>query len=403
MNNDSTYSPVVVVPCYNRRKSLQRILDAINQAKYPFDVRLILSIDGGGTGDVVDLANSFRFKGGQVEVVQHGSNLGLRNHIIWCGDLSKDFGSVIVLEDDLIVDPQYYSYALAALQYYHSNASVSGIALYAQRYNQHTNLPFEPLQNGKSTYFMQLGCSSGQAWSAAQWSEFRTWYDSVNESVVMNSAGLPDSVKRWPESSWKKYFHAYLVEKNKYVVYPYQSYSSNCGDYPGEHVRGESNQFHVPFRDPKRLKDILNFAEPDRNHIQYDVYMEPSGARFFERLGIGQDDVTVDLHGQKPDELVLSKSFVITCREINSTPIRTFPIRFRPIEMNLEFESSPHGTIFLRLYKLKPDSVVMPLSKRDYFELVRFHSYYEIGHKGQLLGYFSYYLRNLRLRLSRKI
>lgn len=393
---------MVVVPCYNRRKSLQRLLDAINLAKYLFDVHLIISIDGGGSRDVVDLANSFHFKGGQVEVVQHGSNMGLRNHIIWCGDLSKEFGSVIVLEDDLVVDPQYYSYTIAALNHYRSKPIVSGISLYAQRYNQHTNLPFEPLQNGKSTYFMQLGCSSGQAWSAKQWSEFRNWYDSVNESVVLDSVGLPDSVKRWPESSWKKYFHTYLVEKNKYVVYPYQSYSSNCGDYPGEHVRGDSNRFHVPFRDPKRIQDVLNFAEPESNDIQYDAFMEPSSAGFFEQLGIGQEYVTVDLHGHKPDTLVLSKAYTITCREINSTPIRTFPMRFRPLEMNLQFESSPSGIIFLRLYKLQLGAEVKPLSKRDYFELLRFHSYYEIGHKDQLMGYFSYYLRNLRIRLLKK-
>jgi glycosyltransferase involved in cell wall biosynthesis len=392
-----------VVPCYNRRKSLQRLLDTINRAVYPFDIHLIISVDGGATGDVVELAQSFRFKGGSVEVIQHGSHLGLRNHIVWCGDLSKEFGSVIVLEDDLIVDRQFYSYTVAALQHYSMDKSVSGIALYAQRYNQYTNLPFEPLQNGKSTYFMQIGCSSGQAWSAARWSEFRSWYDSVNESVVLDCKGIPDTVKRWPESSWKKYYHAYLVETNKYVVYPYQSYTSNCGDYPGEHVRGDSNRFHVPFRDSKRSADVLVFAELGSNDIHYDAFMEPSGAGFFERLGIGQKDVTVDLHGHKPDALVLSKPYVITCREINSTPIRSFPMRFRPIEMNLDFESSPSGTLFLRLYKLEPDSEVRPLSKREYFELVRFHSYYEIGHKDQLTGYFLHYLRNVRLRIRKKL
>lgn len=393
----------MVVPCYNRMKSLQRLLTTINNARYPDGVRLIISVDGGGTDDVLALAESFRFKGGEVEVVRHGSHLGLRNHIIWCGDLSKEFGSVFVLEDDLIVDPQYYQYGVAALQHYGSDKEIAGISLYSQRYNHYTNLPFEPLRNGKSTYFMQVGSSLGQAWTSGQWTAFRSWYDSVNESAVLNCAGLPESVKRWPETSWKKYFNTYLIEKSKIVVYPYETYTSNCSDYPGEHVRGDTNRFQVPFRSMMRANDTLEFSEPGKNDIRYDAFMEPSGAGFFDRLGIRAEDVTVDLHGHKPDDLVLSKSYAITCRIINSTPIRTYPMRFRPVEMNLEFESAPGGYIHLRLYKIEPDSVIKPLGTRDFFELTRYYSYYDIGNKNHMKGYLQQYFRNVRFKLRKKL
>jgi hypothetical protein len=148
---------------------------------------------------------------------------------------------------------------------------------------------------------------------------------------------------------------------------------------------------------------MLEFTELGNYDIRYDAFMEPSGGSFFDRLGIQAEDVTVDLHGNKPDALVLSKSYVITCREINSTPIRTFPVRFRPVEMNLEYESAPGGYIHLRLYKLEPDSVLKPLSTRDYFELTRYYSYYDIGNKNHMMGYLQQYFRNVRFKLRKKL
>ena len=73
--------------------------------------------------DVVDLANGFVWNFGEKSVLHHDQNLGLRAHIISIGDLTYKFGSIILLEDDLIVSPWFYEYALAAESFYENHIS----------------------------------------------------------------------------------------------------------------------------------------------------------------------------------------------------------------------------------------------------------------------------------------
>lgn len=402
MNTAQPYKPVIVVPTYKRRDSLTRLLGTINNAHFPSDgVKLIISIDGDCDQGVTEAAEAFDFRGGSVEIVSREEHIGLREHIIWCGDLSQQYGSVIVLEDDLIVDPYFYNYATAALHHYDYEQKIAGIALYSQRYNAHAELPFEPLQTEDSTYFMQVGCSSGQAWSAGQWLGFREWYSKSDEKDVLNCDGLPDSVKRWPETSWKKYFNAYLVSRRKYFVYPYLSYSTNCSDNPGEHVKGSSNRFQVPMPLADRVGKPFNFASFERFTVAYDAYMEPCGTHFFKTLGKNKDEVTVDLHGQKPAGIILSKAYLLTCRRLNSGAVETFPIRFHPVELNIAYPSAKVDEIYLKLYKIEKGSEPVSMSNLDYFALARYYSYYDLGRNKYILGFFKQYVNNLVNRIKK--
>ena len=106
----------------------------------------------------------FRFKFGTCEVITREKNLGIREHLLWCGDQTEKYGSVILLEDDLIVDPQFYFYALAAMEMYGQSSKIAGIALYAPAFNEYARLPFMPMLSGYSCYFMKVVCSWGQLW-----------------------------------------------------------------------------------------------------------------------------------------------------------------------------------------------------------------------------------------------
>jgi len=325
--------PVIVVAAYSRSVALSRLLGSINRAIFPTaDHRLIISIDGGGGESVVEVAKEFNFVSGTTEVVTRDCNIGLREHILWCGGLSEKYGSVIVLEDDLIVAPLFYHYASEADNYYSAFQEVAGIALYSPVYNEVNNLPFQPMQTNCCIFFMQVPCSSGQLWNYSQWRDFKEWYLNFGTNIDLNEIiNLPDIAKKWPQSSWKKYFYAYIATTGKYIVYPYNSYTSNCSDPGGTHVSLGSNMFQVPLSSSSCLPNVMNFIAPNDMDVQYDSFSEPASPEMFRYLGLNVGDVEIDLHGAKPLSLLNSKNYVLTSRR-QKTYVKKFFLAFKPIE-----------------------------------------------------------------------
>ena len=104
--------PVIIVVAYNRPNSLQRLLNSLAQADYTgYDsITLIISIDYSNSPEVISAAKNFTWEFGHKEIIKHSENLGLKKHIIFCGDLTEQYQSVIILEDDLVVAPAFYNY-----------------------------------------------------------------------------------------------------------------------------------------------------------------------------------------------------------------------------------------------------------------------------------------------------
>lgn len=355
--------PAIIIPAYKRTESINRLLKSINESVFPNkEIKLIISLEGGSSKNVVEFAKSFSFKSGNVEIVERKKRMGLRDHIIWCGDQTEKYGSVIVLEDDLMVDPYFYVFALAALTFYEKDDKVAGIALYSQRHNQYARLPFEPQFNGTSAYFMQVACSWGQCWTKNQWIGFKEFYNKSSEKDVEECEGLPDAVKKWPVSSWKKYFSAYLISKSKTFVYPYISYTTNCSDEGGMHVLQQSNLYQVPMSARKRVCETFVFDKNSSDPIVgYDAFMEPTGIEFFERIGVNKGDVEVDFYGTKPLPLLLKKEYSLTIKN-SSNPLKLMPIRFKPIESNIF--SSDNADLYAVLSK---STNLLEKNKKDEF------------------------------------
>lgn len=325
--------PVIIIPAYKRARSLARLLKSIDGADYPCVVKLFISLEGGSSEDVKRIALEFSSPRIQIEVIQRPQQLGLRNHILACGDLALEFGAVIVLEDDLLVDRYFYQYAIAALQFYSDETSIAGVALYAHEYNEYAGLPFRPTGNGYSTYPMQVPCSWGQCWTASQWRQFRDWYAVVDTETVNNTVGLPNAIKGWPESSWKKYFAAYLVKTNRYFIYPYQAYTTNCSDPGGAHVITGSDIYQVSFAIQTRPLPSFSFCPAVEPEVAYDAFMESCGNAIYQQLGLSGSEVEIDTIGIKPIKVLNQKTYILTCRP-TSNFIRQFPRSYRPIEHN---------------------------------------------------------------------
>lgn len=179
--------PVIVVVAYNRPQSLKRILKFIGNAKYPDkNVPLIISIDKGDNEEVLNIANDFVWEYGEKIVDYQKENLKLRKHILKCGNWSKKFGSVIILEDDLIVSPYFYAYAQKALSFSTDKHYIGGISLYNHRWNVNVSEPFEISDDPFDNWYFQFASSWGEAWTKEQWISFLEWYEK-NESKDLHS------------------------------------------------------------------------------------------------------------------------------------------------------------------------------------------------------------------------
>jgi glycosyltransferase involved in cell wall biosynthesis len=340
------YKPVIVVPAFDRRESLGQLLSSINQAWFPDSKRtLIISLDGGAKQNVIELAESFRFGHGNVEIIRREANLGVKDHIMACADLTLKFGSVIVLEDDLIVGPSFYEFAMKALLHYKDEPSIAGVSLYSQRYNETAALPFEPLDSQWPVYFMKLGCSWGQAWSRRQWLEFKEWYDKGNHQIREGDYTIPENVKRWPDSSWKKSYIHFLIGTGRYIVYPYSSYTTNNSGQGGTHMNHIRNRFQVSLNISDRLGEGFELPDFGIHCVKYDAHMESETSIVKKWTGMDSDEVEMDLYGTKSTQLLQKKPFAITSKKVNHY-VRSYPLNFRPMELNLRYQSGRDEAFF---------------------------------------------------------
>ena len=336
-------APAIVVVGFDRPVELARLLRSLSCGSYPDGeaVPLIISLDGGGSTAVRALADAFEWPHGPLRVIAHESQLGLREHILACGDLSLEYGSVIVLEDDLFVAPAFYDFAAKALNFYANDEKIAGIALYAPDFNEFARLRFIPLDDGSDSYFAQHPCSWGQAWSAAQWSGFRDWYDRqifTDEAVSSMPGEVPAAVAGWPSSSWKKYYLHYLVESGCTFVYPRASLSTNFGAR-GTHFPHPRADFQVPLLAPLPRARSWSFAKRSEARCLYDPHFELEAACLSAmNPGLAEYDFECDFSGAR-DPARSTAEYWLSCRPC-SDPQLGFDLQLVPCELNAAWKLS---------------------------------------------------------------
>lgn len=372
----SETQPAIVIPAYNRPAALKRLLRSVSEAHFPNQkVNVLISLDAGYSGDVKQMALDFAgiFHFGEVRIIEQDQKLGLRKHIRWCGDQTEFFDSVIVLEDDLYVDPWFYQFACKALAEYRDQPFFGGISLFSTRFNEFADLPFEPLRSEYDTFFIQSGSSSGQCWTRKSWESFRAYMDQTDESQIRNNDRLPDWVRFiWPKSSWKKYYNAWLADQNLYMIYPYRTYSTNCSDPSGAHLQNRTSLHQSPLSNPNRKEDLFHFAPMNGEAICYDTFMEITGPMIQHLLGLDPAETEIDLHGIKSESLIKRKKRVITSKTV-SQPEVGYPLMFRPIEQNLLHPAEDESEAYFHLAATEDVIYRSRLSGKTYFRLAEFY------------------------------
>src|SRR5690625_1023767 len=158
--------PIVVI-AYNRDLTLKRLLNSLDQANYDEDnVDLIISIDKTNNSSVYQIAEKFEWRYGSKIIIKREENLGLRKHVLTCGDLVLKYDGLIMLEDDLVVSPAFYQFATEATLFYNNDSNIAGISLYTYRISEFSNLrTFIPMQDDSDIFYMKVPSSWGQLWT----------------------------------------------------------------------------------------------------------------------------------------------------------------------------------------------------------------------------------------------
>lgn len=265
----------IVVVGYNKVEGLKRLLSALNDSYYESqDIPLVISIDASGNEDVYNLVRDFRWDHGTKYLNFEDNRLGLKNHIFQCASLTKYFDGVIILEDDLFVSPYFYHYSTSVLNKYGSEEKVAGIALFKNEFNGFTGVPLQHIHNGYDVFAWQSVCSWGEIWNERMWNDFSEWLAQWEERF--DEIDMPNRIKGWTRA-WSKYVYAYIIEKDKYYIYPHEPVTTNFNDAGGEHGGGNNSIFQVSLLQGKkdyRLGDFTELEKYDDIHI---IKIYPNG------------------------------------------------------------------------------------------------------------------------------
>ncbi len=342
----------IVIIAYNRPDSLKRLLASLAGANYPEkkSIPLIISIDQGDNAKVIEAADSFIWEHGEKSVICRKVNLGLKQHVLLCGDYAQTYEGVIMLEDDLYVSPSFYTYAFAALEFAEGQDDIGGISLYNHLLNVHVREPFEAVREDYDNWYFQFASSWGQAFGRVQWSRFREWLKN-HDGKPLASYDMPENVSSWSDKSWLKYYIKYLIETNKYFMYPYISLTTNFSE-EGAHAREAVTDLQVPLAGKTDSSREYHFCKLHETSAVYDAFFEnvclkkhvaEQLAGIIKNAGneYGKektDFVEVDLYGYRPK--MPGMRYFLTSRSLPYKLLKSYGRSLRPMDANIFEEMS---------------------------------------------------------------
>lgn len=356
--------PAIVAVGYNRPKLMKRLLDSIGRAYFEYDdVSLIISIDESNLSDEVEnVAREFEWNHGTKEIRRYPERQGLRKHIVHCGDYSEKYGAVIILEDDLIVSEDFYSYVCKAHEKYSSDDRICGVALYSFNRNQFTGNFFTPVSTAYDAYLGGMVVTWGQSWTAEQWGKFKAWYFEHEDKLPKVNHAIPEEISGWTRS-WGRYFVSYMAEHELSYVYPYVAHSTCFADL-GEHSINSIpiSSVQVPLMTGHKEYNFGDYEQLSR----YDSFYERVLSDDVVINGICGSQICMDLGNMKHS--TLGKKYMISGSELPYKKLSSFGMSLKPVEINVLLGIP--GNDF-HLYELvdKEADIRPPKKKRYRYEL----------------------------------
>jgi hypothetical protein len=232
------FAPTVIFS-YRRPRHLATVIDALRVNPEARDTPLIIYCDGARdetqVPDVERVRKLARDTKGfaSLRVIERDENLGLSRSITTgVGEVCDEYGSAIVLEDDIVPCPYFLSYVNQALQKYCSDDSVLSIGCYTLD----AGIPLP------ETFFLSIA----DCWGWAVWRRSWKLYEPDGKKLLseLRRRGLTDwfdfngaypycqmleDQVRGFNDSWAVRWCATTLLENKLVLYPGRSVCTNIG------------------------------------------------------------------------------------------------------------------------------------------------------------------------------
>lgn len=241
----------VVLFVYNRLDHTARVIETLAKNELAIDTELYVFSDAAKTEKGLDKVTAVRefindkswhdrFK--SVTVIQAEKNKGLAKSVI--GGVSKiidQYGSAIVIEDDLVLSPFFLNYMNEALYFYEEDQKIWAISGYS--------FPMRSLKKyDHDVFYSYRGSSWGWAtwkdrWEKVDWEvqDYEELMHSPKRQKLFNRGGadLVNMLKLQMEGQIDSWAIRWVYTQSKldtYTVYPKHSYLGNDGcDGSGTH------------------------------------------------------------------------------------------------------------------------------------------------------------------------
>lgn len=246
LSNSITYSPIALF-VYKRPEHTRRTLESLMQCPEFVNSPLYIFCDGVKKEEdrekvmqTRDLVRSL--VGTKAEIIEFSTNQGLAKSIIsGVTRLCDKYQRVIVVEDDLVVAPEFLGYLNAALEKYQDEPSVMQVSGYM--------FPVPELANQTESLFLPFTYSWGWGTWQRAWEKFdiqATGWEVLkidkNMRLYFNlddTCDFFDMLNRQMSgeiNSWAIRWYWSVFKQNGYIVYPPISYVTNIGlDGSGTH------------------------------------------------------------------------------------------------------------------------------------------------------------------------
>lgn len=241
------HTPIALF-AYNRKGHLAKTIQALQHCHLCSESDLFLFIDGPKNNateidfqailEVNNYAKSITgFK--SVKLIEQKHNLGLTQSVIQgISHVLQNHKAVIVLEDDMLVAPDFLTFMNQGVNQYENNPAVAGISGYAFPINE------------KLPYFTRTGSCWGWATFQRVWEDFLIQREKLNLNLIAENElklfNVYNNVystmfiqnKQGLVQSWAIDFYLYYFSQKQYFLMPGINLVSNIGfDGSGAHQK----------------------------------------------------------------------------------------------------------------------------------------------------------------------
>lgn len=263
----------IIIFCYNRAVHLKETVDALLENNLVANSELFIFSDGNkdefDKQKVQEVRNYIWSISGfkKITIIERNSNWGLANSVIdGVSQIIKQYGKVIVVEDDIITAKYFLTYMNNCLDSFNSNQQIYSISAYCPQIeipSSYTSDIFGFYRTSSWGWATWLDRWESIDWEVKDFNEFIRSKEKIrnfNRGGMDLTAMLLKQMKGEIDS-WAIRFAYACSFQNKLCVYPVASLVLNKGvDGSGTHLR-KTNRYNVKLS--TSLPSIENFNQND--------------------------------------------------------------------------------------------------------------------------------------------